>query len=100
MANQGATFKIVKIREWLTVCCDRGDLTTIDRMFRNYLNKIGPGIDAPLWEKEKFYETWLEMDFSPAEWQKAKTPSGFSYGYTELGLSGTALVGSGSRKIA
>lgn len=95
-----ATFKIVKIREWINVCCDRSDIATIDRMFRNYLNKFGPGIDAPLWEKEGFYNAWLEMEFDTAEWQKAKTPSGYSYGYTGLGISGKALVGTGSRKIA
>lgn len=99
MARQ-ATIKVVKIREWINTCCYREDIARIDRMFRHALNKIGPGVDAPLWEKEKFFNKWLEMDFSPAEWQKAGSSSGTSGGRIELGLSSSDLYRTGSTRIA
>ncbi len=99
MARQ-ATIKVVKIREWINTCCYREDIARIDRMFRHALNKIGPGMDAPLWEKEKFFNKWLEMDFSPAEWQKAGSSSGTSGGRIELGLSSSDLYRTGSTRIA
>lgn len=99
MARQ-ATIKVVKIREWINACCYREDTARVDRMFRHALNKIGPGMDAPLWEKEKFFNKWLEMDFSPAEWQKAGSSSGTSGGRIELGLSSSDLYRTGSTRIA
>ena len=60
MARQ-ATIKIVKIREWINTCCYREDIARIDRMFRHALNKIGPGMDAPLWEKEKNGLRWTSL---------------------------------------
>lgn len=99
MARQ-ATIKVVKIREWINTCCYREDIARIDRIFRHALNKIGPGVDAPLWEKEKFFNKWLEMDFSPAEWQKAGSSSGTSGGRIELGLSSSDLYRTGSTRIA
>lgn len=85
-----STFKIVKNREWINTCCYRGDEAAIDRMFRNDLEKFGPGIGAPMWEKEKFYYQWLEMDFSTTAWQKAKTPSGTSGGWIGLDVGNIA----------
>lgn len=99
MARQ-ATIKVVKIREWINTCCYREDIARIDRMFRAALNKIGPGMDAPLWEKEKFFNKWLEMDFSPADWQKAGIQTGTSGGRIELGLSSSDLYRTGSTRIA
>lgn len=95
-----AAFKVVKIREWLNTCCTREDLTRIDRMFRHALSKYGPGIDAPLWEREKFYNKWLEMDFSPAEWQRAGTDTGTSGGRLEFGLNSSDVYHFGVAKLA
>lgn len=95
-----ATFKIVSNREWINTCCYREDTATVDRMFRHDLNAIGPGINAPLWEKEKFYNQWLEMDFSPSKWQKAKTPTGTSGGHTGLGIGATVASFRGTIKLA
>ena len=95
-----ATFKVVTIREWINACCHREDSARIDRMFRHDLESIGPGVDAPLWEKEKFFEKWLEMDFSPTKWQKAGSQTGTSGGRIELGYSSSDLYRYGSFKLA
>ena len=99
MARQ-ATIKVVKIREWINTCCYREDIARIDRMFRHALNKIGPGVDAPLWEKEKFFNKWLEMDFSPADWQKAGIQTGTSGGWIGLGVTASDCMKYGSTKLA
>lgn len=89
MAKQSA-MKIVTNRQWINTCCYKEDTAKIDKMFRHALNKFGPGIEAPLWEKEKFFNKWLEMDFSPAEWQRAGAESGTSGGWIGLGVGNIA----------
>lgn len=100
MAKNTATYKVVKNREWINSCCYREDIARIDRMFRHDLNAIGPGANAPLWEKEKFYEKWLEMDFSPSKWQKCGTDTGTSGGRLELGLTSSDVYRYGTTKLA
>lgn len=100
MARNGVAYKVVKIREWINSCCTREDITRLDRMFRHALNKLGPGVDAPLWEKEKFYNQWLEMDFSTSEWQKAGTDTGTSGGRLEFGLNSSDVYHYGVAKLA
>lgn len=97
--SNASTFKVVTNREWINCCCFREDIAAVDRMFRHDLNAVGPGIDAPIWEKEMFYEKWLDMDFSPNNWSRAKTPSGTNGGRTGVGVGGAASF-LGTVKIA
>ena len=66
--------KVITNREFLNLKCYREDLPQINRMFLHDLNKFGPGIDAPLWEKDKFWEKWLDRPFNPDEWARASHP--------------------------
>ena len=72
MAGNINTCKQVTTREFINVCCFMEDLPTVNRMFQHDLNKFGPGVDAPMWEKERFYEEWLNRPFSNEEWNRAK----------------------------
>ena len=76
------------------------DLATVERMFRNDLNAVGPGIDAPMWEKEKFWEKWLLQQFDAGKWRKAQTPSGTSGGWIGLGVTASDCTSFKSTKLA
>ena len=70
MANQ----RVITNREWINCRCYREDLAQVNRMFLHMLNTKGPGIESPMWEKEKYWEQWLNMPFNPNEWARADRP--------------------------
>ena len=47
------------------------DLPLINKVARAYINKR-VGEDAPLWEKEKAYNEWLEADYDVDGWARAR----------------------------
>lgn len=47
------------------------DLPLINHVARTYINKK-VGEDAPLWEKEKAYNEWLESDYDVEAWSRAR----------------------------
>lgn len=75
MAGNLNTNKQVTNSQFINLCCYIEDLPAVNRMFQHDLNKFGPGVDAPMWQKERFYEEWLEMDFSIPNWKRACRPS-------------------------
>ena len=66
--------KVITNGEFFRARCEMADLPQINRMFLHDLNKGGPGTDAPLWEKERFYNEWMERPFNPDEWARASRP--------------------------
>ena len=58
-------------REYFGRCCDRERLAQINRYAQRALSKrVSP--DAPIWEKEKAYEEWLEEEFDVRKFEAAK----------------------------
>ena len=74
MTIENGKVSVMSKRDYFEKYCYRNDLCQIARMWDRHLDRT-IGANAPMAEKEKEYERWLNSDFDPIEWSASRSRS-------------------------